>query len=342
MLIADKSMISVPQQRIILQVSSSKRECTRKSKQKFKMLNCTTISIKAGSPEYFLSDHLGSVRTTIDQNGFVIGYDDYYPFGLAMNGRSSNLGTPNDLNKFTGHERDQEGGINLDYMLARNYDPEIGRFLSVDPLHSKRSWLSPYNYVQNNPMIRFDPTGQIDWKATFKGALTTASGFGQVTGGVAIISSTLGIGAPIGTSLIMTGTITTGLGLGQLAQGLSEKGLDNKIPSGVGELSGDALTKATGNEVFAKNGTKIDEALDLTATVLGVGALSKSTKVIDMAIDGVAGMANGIKSLFKNGFKLGATSAREASTLKDLSIDEVSNAVDGVSVLIETQKPTEN
>ena len=26
----------------------------------------------------------------------------------------------------------------------------------------------------------------------------------------------------------------------------------------------------------------------------------------------------------------------------DLSIDEVSNAVDGVSVLIETQKPTEN
>jgi hypothetical protein len=63
----------------------------------------------AGRTEYYLTDHLGSIRTTIDGNtGAVLGYDDYYPFGLAMPGRSSNTGTPNDLNKFTGHERDIE------------------------------------------------------------------------------------------------------------------------------------------------------------------------------------------------------------------------------------------
>lgn len=76
----------------------------------------------ANRTEYYLTDHLGSIRTTIDDQGNVLGYDDYYPFGLAMPGRSLNSGTPNDLNKFTGHERDQEAGLDLDYMLARNYD----------------------------------------------------------------------------------------------------------------------------------------------------------------------------------------------------------------------------
>jgi len=37
----------------------------------------------------------------------------------------------------TGHERDRESG--LDYRLARFYDSDAGRFLSVDPLGSERN-----------------------------------------------------------------------------------------------------------------------------------------------------------------------------------------------------------
>jgi uncharacterized protein RhaS with RHS repeats len=44
-------------------------------------------------------------------------------------------------------------------MLARNYDSEIGRFLSVDPFVSKYPSLSPYAYVANNPLQFIDPTG---------------------------------------------------------------------------------------------------------------------------------------------------------------------------------------
>jgi hypothetical protein len=44
----------------------------------------------------------------------------------------------------------------------RIYDPKIGKFLSVDPMAHERSWVSPYNFVQNNPINRVDPTGALD------------------------------------------------------------------------------------------------------------------------------------------------------------------------------------
>jgi len=64
--------------------------------------------------------------------------------------------------KFTGHERDHSG---LDYMHARYYRPEWGRFLSVDPtwasadLGKPQSW-NRYAYVLNNPVNLTDPDGR--------------------------------------------------------------------------------------------------------------------------------------------------------------------------------------
>jgi len=110
---------------------------------------------------YFLKDHLGTVRTTVDQNGNVDGYHDFYPFGQIMPGRSYNTSNPDDLYKFTGHERDDEGGLDIDYMGARNYDSIIGKFIQVDPLADIYSSLSPYTYVANNPLNAIDPDGRL-------------------------------------------------------------------------------------------------------------------------------------------------------------------------------------
>ena len=117
----------------------------------------------AGSERrYFLKDHLGSVRTTVDRNGNVVGYDDYYPFGLTMPWRSSNSSNPNDDYKFTGYEKDDEARLTVYHANARMYDPVLGRFLQIDPLHMERPGLSTYNYVQNNPLNRVDPMGLLD------------------------------------------------------------------------------------------------------------------------------------------------------------------------------------
>jgi len=105
---------------------------------------------------YYLKDHLGSIKVRVDKDGDVVGYDDYYPFGMQMNLRCSSTGNDERF-KFTGKERDVATG--LDYFGARYYDSKIGRWTSVDPLADYYPSWSPYNYVLNNPVNLIDIFG---------------------------------------------------------------------------------------------------------------------------------------------------------------------------------------
>ncbi len=118
--------------------------------------------VAAGKEFYHLKDHLGNIRVTIDDNGDVLAYNDYYPFGLQMPGRNFNQGLANDLYKYSGKELDEETGLNWYYFGGRYYDAEVGRWLSVDPLSGNYLNLSPYVYAINNPMNIIDPNG-MEW-----------------------------------------------------------------------------------------------------------------------------------------------------------------------------------
>ena len=104
---------------------------------------------------YYLKDHLGSIRVTLDQSGNIDSWTDYYPFGKQSRG-SSSVSAPKE--KFTGKERDAESG--LDYFGARYYNPEIVRWTTIDPLWEKHRDWNPYNYVLANPIILVDPDGR--------------------------------------------------------------------------------------------------------------------------------------------------------------------------------------
>ena len=117
---------------------------------------------------YYLKDHLGNIRVTLDGNGNVVTTDDYYPFGLQMPGRSYNMALTGSIYKYAGKEFDEESGLNCYYFGARYFDTKIGRFLSVDPFADKYPTLSPYVYTGNNPVRFIDPTGEAFYDANGK------------------------------------------------------------------------------------------------------------------------------------------------------------------------------
>ncbi len=63
---------------------------------------------------------------------------------------------------YNGKELQDELGLNVYDYGARTYHPAVPRFWQVDPLAHLREWVSPFNYVQNNPINRVDPTGALD------------------------------------------------------------------------------------------------------------------------------------------------------------------------------------
>ena len=58
---------------------------------------------------------------------------------------------------YTGREHDRETG--LYYYRARYYDPEVGRFISEDPIGFAGGDVNLYGYVHSSPIIWIDPYG---------------------------------------------------------------------------------------------------------------------------------------------------------------------------------------
>jgi RHS repeat-associated protein len=117
--------------------------------------------ISANDPEnvqyFYHSDHLGSSSFITDASGTVDQHLQYLPFGEPWIDQRTTIGI---RFTFSGKEKDEETGYS--YFGARYYNADISIWLSVDPLSDERSWLTPYNYCSNNPIIRTDPSGMLD------------------------------------------------------------------------------------------------------------------------------------------------------------------------------------
>jgi len=77
-----------------------------------------------------------------------------------MPGRNANPTTYR--HGFNGMEKDDElkGNGNSYDFGARMYDPRLGGWLSLDPQFNKYSYVSPYNFTLNNPVLFIDPNGE--------------------------------------------------------------------------------------------------------------------------------------------------------------------------------------
>jgi RHS repeat-associated protein len=126
---------------------------------------------RAGVSSYYHFDGLGSVVALSNDTGSIVERYSYDIFGEPN--RTSDVNNPY---LFTGRAYDGETGNY--YYRARYYNPQIGRFISRDPILSPVQmgdnffWLLPsltgspqkmhsYVYCSNNPANYIDPGGNI-------------------------------------------------------------------------------------------------------------------------------------------------------------------------------------
>ena len=142
---------------------------------------------------HYRKDAQGNVKNILDNNGAVVVEYVYDAWGnhavLDANGNdivsASHIGLVNPI-RYRSYYYDSE--INLFFLKSRYYDPETGRFVTIDDTQYIApdiiNGLNLYAYCGNNPVMRVDPNGNAWWNifkaiglifaAIFVGVVTAA------------------------------------------------------------------------------------------------------------------------------------------------------------------------
>ncbi|HLP42180.1 MAG TPA: RHS repeat-associated core domain-containing protein, partial [Fibrobacteria bacterium] len=113
--------------------------------------------IKGGTAYRIISDHLGSVRLVVNsETGRIVQRIEYDEFGVIV--YDSNPG----FQPFGFAGGMVDGATGMVRFGARDYDPEIGRWTTKDPIGFSGG-INHYAYVENNPVNFIDPKGLDIW-----------------------------------------------------------------------------------------------------------------------------------------------------------------------------------
>lgn len=212
------------------------------------LVGLASWSASAQNVRYVHTDVLGSISVVTDQSRNVVEYREYEPYGQSLSALKDGPG-------FTGHVGDSQ--TNLIYMQQRYYDPELGRFLSVDPVTALQGDLRHFNryaYAYNNPYKYSDPDGRCP------ACVGAAVGAGL---DLAIQLVEIGVGTRTeidGKSiLISAGTGALGVGLAGKVGRIGSLVVDVSVSAGSTALKGEDVTVGgvVADVVFGRAGGKV-------------------------------------------------------------------------------------
>ncbi|MEU1585734.1 RHS repeat-associated core domain-containing protein [Micromonospora sp. NPDC005710] len=145
----------LPGQQITLNTSTQALSGTR-----YYQLPSGAMAYRTGSGTAYgftIPDHQGTPNLYLNNTAQVPTWRQYTPYGAP---RGSTVTAP-DNRGFLNQPLNTNTG--LTQVSARNYDPTIGRFVSVDPLQDltdPQQW-NGYSYANNSPVTMSDPDGLI-------------------------------------------------------------------------------------------------------------------------------------------------------------------------------------
>ena len=183
------------------------------------------IGIKIGSEKYLYRKNVfGDVTEIYDEAGTLVGKYNYNAFGeCEIETDEGGIAEKNPI-RYRGYYYDEETGFY--YLKTRYYDPEIGRFITIDNTSYLDSdsvnGLNLYAYCGNNPVMNVDPEGTSwwnpfswDWGAIGRfigGAILGIIGLGIMIGtlGAALVIPGFGFFTQIGFSTMIYGGFLMG------------------------------------------------------------------------------------------------------------------------------------
>lgn len=120
------------------------------------LLFCLGLNAQA-QVVYYHNDVSGSPLAATDETGNLLWRESYRPYG-------DRILKPATTNKQWFHGKPLDPDTGMEDFGARNYDPILGRFLSIDPvdfLPDNVHSFNRYGYANNNPLRYKDPDGRV-------------------------------------------------------------------------------------------------------------------------------------------------------------------------------------
>ncbi|WP_189709042.1 polymorphic toxin-type HINT domain-containing protein [Streptomyces phaeofaciens] len=144
--------VYLPGTELKLSADGTKKEATR-----YYDYAGQTVAVRTATKLSFIaSDHHGTGELAIDAATGAISQRRFDPYGVE---RGEKLGPWPGERGYVGGTIDASTG--LTHLGAREYDPAIGKFISVDPIidYTRPSQINGYAYADNSPVTLSDPSG---------------------------------------------------------------------------------------------------------------------------------------------------------------------------------------
>lgn len=244
----------------------------------------------SGTTYLYRKDAQNNVLALINESGAIVARYLYDAWGTvsvvdnngALISDTNHIGNLNPF-RYRGYYYDTE--TKLYFLKTRYYDPEIGRFMTIDGIEYLNpetiNGLNLYAYCGNNPVMRVDENGNAWWNWLISGL--------QIVAGIVLVAT--GVGAGLGASLIVGGTLgmvgnivgsQIAGGLGSMANGWGaiSTGLSLFSYGWVGAIAGGVM-------VAVGAGTMAFGANEVVAGVTGTNYIQEWTGMSDSLYGGL-------------------------------------------------------